>query len=167
MNLVYHVCKEAPGLQSLFLISRSNCAFANFKDEAICAAAQAKMHDSRFQNVGLVSRLPRSSIGTSTSVSALTGPVALMHPNPVLAYTPSPESGSKSKEVGEEVNKQQCDDSSLPKDKYFVLKSLTVEDLELSVHSGIWATQLHNEEVLNKAYQVCCLLYQNILGAQN
>jgi hypothetical protein len=34
------------------------------------------------------------------------------------------------------------------------VKSLTVEDLELSVRNGIWATQSHNEEALNKAYQV-------------
>jgi hypothetical protein len=41
-----------------------------------------------------------------------------------------------------------------PKDKFFIVKSLTVEDLELSVRNGIWATQPHNEESLNKAYQV-------------
>lgn len=39
-------------------------------------------------------------------------------------------------------------------DKYFVMKSLTVEDMELSVRNCIWATQSHNEEALNKAYQV-------------
>ena len=39
-------------------------------------------------------------------------------------------------------------------DKYFVLKSLTVEDMELSVRNSIWATQSHNEEALNKAYEV-------------
>lgn len=48
------------------------------------------------------------------------------------------------------------------KDKFFIVKSLTVEDLELSVKNGVWATQSHNEEVLNKAYQVSrfhiCLL---------
>lgn len=39
-------------------------------------------------------------------------------------------------------------------DKYFVLKSLTVEDMELSVRNSIWATQSHNEDTLNKAYEV-------------
>ena len=39
-------------------------------------------------------------------------------------------------------------------DKYFVLKSLTVEDMELSVRNSIWATQSHNEDALNKAYEV-------------
>ena len=39
--------------------------------------------------------------------------------------------------------------------KYFVMKSLTVEDMELSVQNKIWATQAHNEDALNKAYEVC------------
>ena len=53
----------------------------------------------------------------------------------------------------------------MPKDKFFIVKSLTVEDLELSVRNGIWATQSHNEEALNKAYQVSisilCISYQS------
>lgn len=38
--------------------------------------------------------------------------------------------------------------------RYFILKSLTVEDLEISWQSGIWATQTHNEESLNRAFEV-------------
>jgi hypothetical protein len=43
---------------------------------------------------------------------------------------------------------------STAKDKYFIVKSLTLQDLESSVRNGIWATQSHNEEVLNKAFEV-------------
>lgn len=157
MNLVLHVCKEAPGLESLFLISKSNCAFANFKDEETCAAAQTKIHDSRFQTVRLVSRLRRSSAGTPAGVAVPTGPAALNPLNPPLARTPSPESDSKSKQNAANVERSASprgDESSLPKDKFFVVKSLTVEDLELSVRNGIWATQSHNEESLNQAYKV-------------
>lgn len=39
-------------------------------------------------------------------------------------------------------------------ERYFILKSLTVEDLELSVRTGIWATQSHNEDTLNDAFKV-------------
>jgi hypothetical protein len=38
--------------------------------------------------------------------------------------------------------------------RYFILKSLTVEDLGISRQSGIWATQTHNEENLNRAFEV-------------
>ena len=39
-------------------------------------------------------------------------------------------------------------------DKFFIMKSLTVEDMELSVRNNIWATQAHNEEALNRAFEV-------------
>lgn len=48
---------------------------------------------------------------------------------------------------------QQVDGAAKINDKYFVVKSLTLEDLELSARNGIWATQAHNEEALNKAYE--------------
>ena len=40
------------------------------------------------------------------------------------------------------------------KERFFIVKSLTVEDLDLSVRNSIWATQAHNESALNKAYEV-------------
>lgn len=48
------------------------------------------------------------------------------------------------------------DGSTSPRvpEKYFVVKSLTLQDLEASVRNGIWATQSHNEAALNKAYKV-------------
>lgn len=162
MNLVLHVCKEAPGLESLFLISKSNCAFANFKDEEKCAAAQAKIHDSRFQTVRLVSRLRRSSAGTPTGVVVPTGPAALSPPNPPLARTPSPDTDSKSKQVAgnpDHTVDLSGEETSPPTDKFFVVKSLTVEDLELSVRNGIWATQSHNEESLNQAFKTADNVY--------
>lgn len=152
MNLVYHVCREAPGLESLFLISKSNCAFANFKDEAACAAAQFKIHDSRFHTVRLVSRLRRVSTTPVGESPIPTGPAALSTSQAPVATTPSPSSDSNSHPAGLD---DRAGDLSSPKDKFFIVKSLTVEDLELSVRNGIWATQSHNEEALNKAYQVC------------
>jgi hypothetical protein len=156
MTLVQHVCKETVGLESLFLISKSNCAFANFKDETSCAAAQAKVHDSRFQTVRLVSRLRRSSVGSVTGTSISTGPAALSPPSePSATETPSPSSESRPQEAVDASDATvKSEELRLPKDKYFVVKSLTVEDLELSVRNGIWATQSHNEDTLNKAYEV-------------
>ncbi|KFY63649.1 hypothetical protein V497_01934 [Pseudogymnoascus sp. VKM F-4516 (FW-969)] len=37
--------------------------------------------------------------------------------------------------------------------------SLTVEDLEMSVSNGVWATQSHNEAALNKAYKIVEMVY--------
>ncbi|TGO39238.1 hypothetical protein BHYA_0057g00030 [Botrytis hyacinthi] len=159
MSLVLHVCKETVGLESLFLISKSNCAFANFKDEAACVAAQLKIHDSRFQTVRLVSRLRKASVGTVGGVSVPTGPAALTLPQP----SPIPSIGSENEKVSkaadEKAQDTDRDSPPLTKDKFFVVKSLTVEDLELSVRNGIWATQTHNEEALNKAYQAADNVY--------
>lgn len=162
MSLVVHVCKETSGLESLFLISKSNCAFANFQDEESCTGAQAKIHDSRFQTVRLVSRLRRNSVGAGAGAVTPTGPAALIPPsNPPVVRTPSPGTDSKGKDDNEvEINEvPEREDGVQPKDKFFVVKSLTVEDLELSVRNGIWATQSHNEEILNKAYKVILCMY--------
>jgi len=161
MSLVHHVCKEASGLDSLFLISKSNCAFANFKDEASCQSAQQKLHDSKFQSVRLVSRLRKSTVEGATGVTAPTGPSAS---NP---QTPGQIEETVETKVDiadsilpvivtttEELKPSPPVDGNLHKDKFFILKSLTVEDLELSVRTGIWATQSHNEETLNSAYSV-------------
>ena len=164
MNLVHHVCKQAAGLESLFLISKSNCAFANFKDEPSCVAAQQKLHDSRFQSVRLVSRLRKSTVEGATGMAAPTGPSAAQAGQTQGAG--EQEKPSQGKEDGashpaksavsveEKAARFSPPDEALPQDKFFVLKSLTVEDLELSVRTGIWATQSHNEEILNKAFAV-------------
>lgn len=110
----------------------------------------ARFHDSRFQGVRLVCRLRRGSVSVTTTTTAnpTAEPTAdtaeavpddAASPLPVdiaLDATPEPKAVEKVKE------------------KFFVVKSLTAEDLERSVQSGIWATQAHNEAALNAAFQV-------------
>lgn len=170
MSLVHHVCKEAQGLESLFLISKSNCAFANYKDEASCLAAQQKLHESKFQSVRLVSRLRKNTVEGVSGITAPTGPSAATSSQQSAA----PEivkdrelrklsDAAVDKDDAEAVKSAESADAKIPtdvdavqKDKFFVLKSLTFEDLDLSVRTGIWATQSHNEQVLNTAFKVKC-----------
>lgn len=167
MALVHHVCKEAEGLESLFLISKSNCAFANYKDETSCLEAQQKLHESKFQSVRLVSRLRKNTVEGASGITAPTGPAATT-PQPPVAPEPKEkvytdaaevqlsrsEAGTPSVASGPETNTPVIAEAAVQKDKFFILKSLTVEDLELSVRTGIWATQSHNEETLNTAFKV-------------
>ncbi|KAK6864057.1 hypothetical protein PG995_000585 [Apiospora arundinis] len=160
MSLVYHVCQEASGLESLFLISKSNCAFANFKDEQSCVTAQQKLHDSKFQSVRLVSRLRKSTVEGTAGQTAPTGPAATsphVQADPVEAPEDQPEPSTESHIPSEKRPEEHMDgpaaDGVTQQDKFFILKSLTVEDLELSVRNGVWATQSHNEEALNDAYK--------------
>ncbi|GAP83382.1 putative yt521-b-like splicing [Rosellinia necatrix] len=159
MSLVHHVCREATGLESLFLISKSNCAFANFKDESSCTTAQQSLHDSNFQSVRLVSRLRKSTVEGTSGQTAPTGPAAIStNPQTISSDRTPANMPSKSvdslltQENGIGPNSSLIVDGSQQKDKFFILKSLTVEDLELSVQNGVWATQSHNEEALNDAF---------------
>lgn len=144
-------------IESAFLISKSNCAFVNYRTEAACAAAMQKFHESRFQNVRLVCRLRRSSAPPSSGIP--TGPAALAPPSAQSqtafeAITQNREISSRAEEQALAGPSQESTANPKFTNKYFVLKSLTVEDMELSVRNGIWATQAHNEDALNKAFEV-------------
>ncbi|KAI2629575.1 hypothetical protein GGR54DRAFT_635757 [Hypoxylon sp. NC1633] len=169
MSLVHHVCKEATGLESLFLISKSNCAFANFADEQTCIAAQQKLHDSKFQSVRLVSRLRKSTVEGASGQTAPTGPAATSpggqttspesSKSPRGKHSEQSEPAALASEAPSEPRNVPTSDGISQKDKFFILKSLTVEDLELSVRTGVWATQSHNEEVLNNAFKIADNVY--------
>lgn len=152
IDLKDHFSRDATeDIESVFLISKSNCAFVNYKTEVSCAAAMSRFHDSRFQGVRLVCRLRRGSMSTSASQ-----PVA--KPN-VEAQgdgeaSPTVEDGALTDGEAKASSGSEAEVVEKVKEKFFVVKSLTVDDLERSVHSGVWATQAHNEAALNKAFEV-------------
>ncbi|KAI1820797.1 hypothetical protein F4861DRAFT_533452 [Xylaria intraflava] len=166
MSLVYHVCREATGLESLFLISKSNCAFANFKDETSCTTAQQRLHDSNFQSVRLVSRLRKSTVEGTSGQTAPTGPAAISPSVQSFASdaaslnsSRTPADPASTQEESAESKNTLIANGTRPKDKFFILKSLTVEDLELSIQNGVWATQSHNEDILNHAFETAENVY--------
>lgn len=159
IDLKDHFSRDATkDIESLFLISKSNCAFVNYRTEASCTAAMHRFHDSRFHGVRLVCRLRRSSAPAS---GVPTGPSAMSGPRPSsTSPTHSPEL-EQEEDAADEMTKPQTDvvkdegenSPARVAEKFFIVKSLTLQDLELSVRNGIWATQSHNEEALNKAYE--------------
>ncbi|KAF2810157.1 uncharacterized protein BDZ99DRAFT_462757, partial [Mytilinidion resinicola] len=155
IDLKDHFSKDATkDIESLFLISKSNCAFVNYRTEASCADAMHRFHDSRFQGVRLVCRLRRSSAATS---GVPTGPSAMAGPRPPSVSPertpPLVDSELEAEEVKAEATQEEVENTTRVAEKFFIVKSLTLQDLELSVRNGIWATQSHNEETLNKAYE--------------
>jgi len=176
VNLKDHFSREATkDIESLFLISKSNCAFVNYRTETSCTAAMHRFHDSRFNGVRLVCRLRRSSAPAS---GVPTGPSAMVGAQQSTTSPPETpqldgEMGHTSESVHQEsLQHNEVEESGAPRSsnslsKFFIVKSLTLQDLELSVRNGIWATQSHNEDVLNKAFRVracpCkCANYTNI-----
>ena len=164
MDLKDHFSRDATrDIESLFLISKSNCAFVNYRSETACAAAMQRFHDSRFQGVRLVCRLRRSSapsLGVPTGPSAMSGRRASQ--SSMTAKPPTPEAEEtnpglvpleKTAEPTTEATGAFSSEQKLP-EKFFIIKSLTLQDLEQSVRNGIWATQSHNEQALNRAFEV-------------
>lgn len=150
VELKDHFSRDATNeIESVFLISKSNCAFVNYKTEQSCTEALARFHDSRFRGAKLVCRLRRGSAGTPAGTP--TGPrsnlLSSVPSQSVKAVNDSQTKGGEEIEGDEEAAQK-------VEEKFFVLKSLTVEDLDTSVRSGSWATQSHNEAALNTAYEV-------------
>ncbi|KAM0471788.1 hypothetical protein ACHAPX_009181 [Trichoderma viride] len=167
MSLVHHVSKETGGLESLFLIAKSNCAFANFKDEDSCITAQLNLHESRFQSVRLVSRLRKSEIDGTTGQPAPTGSIpSTINISKSISQARSKSSTkidnsdpSSAPDGGEYPTVVSSGGPATKHDRFFILKSLTVDDLDLSLRTGIWATQSHNEETLTNAFKQCNNVY--------
>jgi hypothetical protein len=117
-----------------------------------------RFHDSRFQSVRLVCRLRKGSAATSSG-TAVNLPSSIDSPDSQEAKAPPSAEPVQQVAEPEELEEPVTEGDAPPpsarvKEKFFVVKSLTVEDLELSVRNGIWATQAHNEAALNKAYEV-------------
>lgn len=157
IDLKDHFSRDATeDIESVFLISKSNCAFVNYRSVESCAAAMTRFHDSRFRGVRLVCRLRRGSnpaaspasttvqpdSSSKSTVSVDTAGEMRSPTNPLVVPLESPSTTARSSP------------GNFAREKFFIVKSLTVEDLERSVVSGIWATQAHNEENLNAAFEV-------------
>ncbi|KAG2117752.1 YT521-B-like domain-containing protein [Suillus clintonianus] len=200
---------EDNGVLSIFLISRSNCAFVNFDTEvhlrcAIVRFNGQQLHPHERRGPRLVCRARRKEddlragvggqrgVGVHTryireqsqqgqtdkqvapseddqssptdrfsNISSESGhPLAV--PVPLLSSDEEAARARPSLQFGGSVKAQSnssyaSTNSSFlsryfPK-RFFILKSLTQSDLDLSVENGLWATQRHNEAILDQAYR--------------
>ncbi|CAG8026444.1 unnamed protein product [Penicillium nalgiovense] len=166
VDLKDHFSQDATNdIESVFLISKSNCAFVNYKSAAACAAALARFHDSRFQGVRVVCRLRKGStapgsgsVGVAGSVNNALPPRLEEIPTATTTTTATPADPREGDSITPELGSAAPVTGNDPPparlvDRYFIVKSLTVEDLELSKQSGIWATQSHNEAAMNQAFE--------------
>ncbi|KAJ3494181.1 hypothetical protein NLG97_g4247 [Lecanicillium saksenae] len=165
MSLVHHVCELAPELQSLFLISKSNCAFANFKEETTSIKAQKTIHESKFQSVRLVCRLRKNTSEAATDGQIVIAAGTSNPTSPTIANdqldgitSPSTERLDPLEERHARADGKEVK-TNARRDRFFVLKSLTREDLDQSLKTGVWATQSHNEQLLNNAFKTTDNVY--------
>ncbi|KAJ7889066.1 YT521-B-like domain-containing protein [Mycena olivaceomarginata] len=159
------------GILSIFLIARSGCAFVNYSSSAALSAAVAQFDGVSLRG-GVCRRHGdddlRAGVGGQRGVG--------MHNHWVKDRKRDTESGAGSKSErdtdkdkdasaleasglaipGSEHGSTSTSSSMLVRhfpQRFFILKSLTREDLDLSVRTGVWATQRHNESVLDRAFR--------------
>ncbi|OQE20894.1 hypothetical protein PENFLA_c015G02276 [Penicillium flavigenum] len=171
VDLKDHFSQDATNdIESVFLISKSNCAFVNYKSAAACAAALARFHDSRFQGMRVVCRLRKGSTAPGSGSVGVAGSVNNLPPRleeiptATTTTTATPADPGEGDSIAPELGSAAPVTGNDPPparlvDRYFIVKSLTVEDLELSKQSGIWATQSHNEAAMNQAFETTDYVY--------
>ncbi|KAG0341079.1 hypothetical protein BG000_010329 [Podila horticola] len=190
--------------ESIFILSKSNCAFVNYSSHEAVDRAVLRFHDKEFKNTRLVCR-PRKDPGTDPYASLKASNTGRFHHQqhhpghlfmPESAYygdhlldartdrsehsslsevqmrmdhmrldgSPLPDSSSSGGEgpltlahlkYKDRANSKKSRSSSslgYPDSRYFILKSLSEEDLKLSVQYGVWATQDHLVPILNEAF---------------
>ena len=116
-------------IQSIFLIQRTLCAFVNYVSEAALK-----------EGIRLFEKRGSSLRGNHLVVKIKTA--------------------SKEEDVNDDTNPEEIsateitNRSSNTENRYFICKSLTVEDLHASVRLGLWDTQSHNQTTFNQAFKV-------------
>ncbi|KAH7885461.1 YT521-B-like domain-containing protein [Phlebopus sp. FC_14] len=195
------------GVTSIFLISRSNCAFVNFETEEHLSRAIARFNGRQLRpqdrrcpklvcrarrkeddlragvggqrGVGVhtqyikklqqqerekAQKEPSSPEGRHANTSGFSRPP----PTPLVRSVSSDDGAAGiHSSVGARHDSKMVKTHSVssyasttssflvrhfPK-RYFILKSLTQFDLDVSVERGLWATQKHNETILDQAYR--------------
>ncbi|KAJ7435951.1 YT521-B-like domain-containing protein [Mycena latifolia] len=173
------------GVISIFLISRSGCAFVNYEMEAHLRAAIARFNGMSLRPADprcpqLVCCVRGKDDDLRAGVGAQRG--MGMHSRWVKAKSEKyrelrKEQGNEQqgREQGRERDVDNQSDSETAStssnlsgsvastnssllhrhfpQRYFILKSLTLDDLDLSVRTGMWKTQKHNEGVLDRAFR--------------
>ncbi|KAJ7644208.1 YT521-B-like domain-containing protein [Roridomyces roridus] len=196
------------GVLSIFLISRSSCAFINYDTESALEVAIARFNglplrpaDPRCarlvcrvrrrdddlragvggqRGMGLHTKYVRDKAAAATAATASRGKQraseaatddessesAASQLSALSLYSGDEEPtrpplrphthGSASSGGGSHASGASTNSSLLVRhfpQRYFILKSLTRDDLDLSVRTGVWATQRHNEGVLDQAFR--------------
>jgi YT521-B-like domain len=145
-------------IESILLLSKSNCAFVNYGTETASISAGERFDNSPFQGHRLHCKLRRNSTSVLTALVGLSEEVSSV---------PSSASRNKSpfSDATTAVNRERNEMEETPTEggpinaptapeRFFIIKSLTMQDLEQCVRDSVWTTQAHNEQLLNDAYEV-------------
>lgn len=166
----YFAAGAAAELESVFFMSRSNCAFVNYRSATAAVEAADRFRNANFHGALLTCRVRNSPAVEASSPSptgSLTPPLSsspspphatdmfrppvIVSSKPVLERDPTPPPRPRPDHDARAAHGAHA--GALP-DRFFILKSLTSGDLAWSVRNGLWATQPHNEKRLHDAFKV-------------
>ena len=153
-------------IESVFLISRSTCAFVNYRSEQACKLALVRFHSSRLNGNNVVCRIRREP-GADRGLGLLS--LSSAERSDSSGENSNKDNAPNSPTTPVIVGMQNATISSPPTTparlspkvptKFFILKSLTVQDLEASVRKSSWVTQAKNEAALNDAFREAETVY--------
>ncbi|KAJ6527733.1 YT521-B-like domain-containing protein, partial [Mycena capillaripes] len=150
------------GVLSIFLILRSSCALVNYETEAHLQVALARFNGvplrANSRCARLLCRKRRKEDELHAGVGGQRG--RGMHTRAVKLKQKAGQNVEQDQDFASSASasgSHASTNSSLLRQhfpqRYFILKSLTRDDLDLSVQRGVWATQKHNEGILDRAFR--------------
>ncbi|CAK5276083.1 unnamed protein product [Mycena citricolor] len=166
---------ESSAVESIFIISRSNCAFVNYVSEAGLATAILRFDGSALRRDGrlpkLVCRIRKQTDDLRAGVGGQRG-MGLHRQwvrdsekrsepqleRPELATTNGGKPNSSDSFGSNASTSSSFLTTHFPR-RFFIMKSLTQDDVDLSTRTGIWATQKHNEGILDQAFRTSNEVY--------
>ena len=161
MKLKEHFSKGATTtIESLFWMPRSKSAFVNYSTGEALTDAMNRFHNSPFEGVRLVCRIRRADLSIDAKFEPR--PAGDSRDGLSSGFKTSPETEKSARSFFKSQREDELNmDPPLAMKRFFIMKSLTREDIELSVQNGYWMTQDHNETTLNKAFKVRsnCLIH--------
>lgn len=166
------VATNQAGILSIFIISRSSCAFVNYDSQEALDRACAYFHGRPLRPKAncprLVCRPRKIEDAEYAGVAAQRGKCVHLnwYKQQMQTLRQDPTSlDQNAQDGGQEDTLSLLSERSftstnssllrqpLFKERFFILKSRTLEALEMARDSGFWATQPHNEPVLDQAFR--------------
>lgn len=148
-------------ISSVFLIQKTFCAFVNFDSEHALNTAKDifRANGEKIRNKKIMIKvqkqedaLPSSSSSSSSLTSSQSAMIIPAGSNPDQEDTMDElTSGLSTISIQEREQNTQA--------RFFICKSLTLDELRVSQKLGIWSTQSKNVALFNRAFQTCQNVY--------
>ena len=158
LDLKEHFSQGATNdIESVFLIRKSNCAFVNYRTEEAATKAVERF-STTLRGQRLLCRLKRADPADDNNAEQRKDSRTASVPEVQDALSEL-DIERTTTEVSDAGQGQEQVEPQRTKERFFILKSLTTEDLEASYRKGTWITQPHVQEILHEAFHSADTVY--------